>query len=69
MTRDNRPGEVTAQVDSEFEGLEQRLLTESPGVQAVMEFYALTEAAARQFDSYLQILNVRPETRTSNSSA
>lgn len=69
MTRNSRPDEVAARLNSEFEGLEQRLLEENPGVQAVMETYALTQAAVNQFDKYMQVLNVRPATRTSNGSA
>jgi len=69
VTRNGRPDEVATRLNSEFEGLEQRLLEENPGVQAVMETYALTRAAVNQFDNYLQVLDVRPVTRISNGSA
>jgi hypothetical protein len=66
---DNSRDEMIARVGAEFEDLEQRLLAESPGVQAVMETYALAAAAIDRFETYVRALDARPDTRISNGSA
>ena len=69
VTGGPRPDDSAARFNSEFEGLEQRMLEANPGVQAVLDTYLLAQPAIHQFDNYTHITEVRPVTRTSNGSA
>jgi hypothetical protein len=69
MSPDSHPDNVAARLSAEFEALERRLVEENPGVQAVIDTYALAQTAKHHLDSYARVVTVRPITRTSNGSA
>jgi hypothetical protein len=60
---------VTAQYTEELADLDRRLDEENPGVQAVIDAYALAKPAVDELENYMRIANAQPVTRTSNGSA
>ena len=65
----NDQNEVAQKLVDEFDELSRRLVDENPGVQAVIDTYALAARAVDEHDAYLRVVNAQPMTTTSNGSA
>ena len=59
---------VEAQVQGEFDEMEQQLANANPGVLDILQVYGDCEAAVRQADEYLAVVRPRPVLVTSDRS-
>ena len=59
---------VSAEVEADLKRMEEALASSNPGIADMLKLYDNYEAAVRQANAYLQLLNPRPLYFTSDRS-